>query len=67
MYYLSTIKQGTPYVNEFIFATGQHQEGQVHFLKSENVEGKASAHINFTKILFKNIYHIKNVFIKCIL
>jgi hypothetical protein len=54
------IKQGIAYVNEWILPLSSVKKGKYIVLKGENTEGKASAHIIFTNLLFKNIYHIKN-------
>jgi hypothetical protein len=55
------IKQTVAYVNEFILPIAQVKKGKYVVLKSENVEGKASAHIIYTNVAFQNIYHIKNI------
>jgi predicted transglutaminase-like cysteine proteinase len=55
------IKQTVAYVNEFILPIAQVKKGKYAVLKSENAEGKASAHIIYTNIAFQNIYHIKNI------
>lgn len=55
------VKQTVAYVNEFILPVAGVKKGKHIVLKSENVEGKASAHIIYTNVAFENIYHIKNI------
>lgn len=55
------IKLVVNYVNEIILPICGVKKGRYIVLRSENTTGKASAHLIYTNVFFKNIYQIKNI------